>query len=199
MKKLFLFVVLILTLSVAAACSDSGNEDTLETPNEENTAAESDEPEETEAAGEVEDLNLQLQKADEEAGVTVENNAVYSALSEAVEADPQIGVPNDFSLYPFDIAEFEDGSTSIIFLAINRLEDGIQNVSFDLTFGNQDGEYIFEDVEVYLPEDQFGVIEADSSVPFLLDITPEEETFFATLDMENVHMEMANFELEVVE
>ncbi|WP_164216035.1 hypothetical protein [Virgibacillus sp. YIM 98842] len=197
MKKLFLLSVLLFSL-VVAGCSDSDGDNTTGEQREENIDTETSE-EESGAAGEVEDLNLQLQKADEEAGVTVENNAVYSALSEAVEADPQMGVPNDFSLYPFDIAEFEDGSTSIIFLAINRLEDGILNVSFDLTFGNQDGEYIFEDVKVYLPEDQFGVIEADSSVPFLLDITPEEEAFFSTLDMDNVHMEMANFEMDIVE
>ena len=198
MKKLLLLTVLLLTL-VIAACSDSDADNTTGDQNIENTATEEDDQEETEVAGEVEDLNLQLQKADEEAGVTVENNAVYSALAAEVEADPQMGVPNDFSLYPFDIAEFEDGSTSIIFLAINRLEDGIKNVSFNLTFGNQDEEYLFQNLEVALPEEQFGVIETDSSVPFLIDITPEEEAFFATLDMENVHLEMANFELDVVE
>src|SRR5690625_1012616 len=137
MKKLLLLTVLLLTL-VIAACSDSDEDNTTGDQNIENTATEEDDQEETEVAGEVEDLNLQLQKADEEAGVTVENNAVYSALAAEVEADQQMGVPNDFSLYPFDIAEFEDGSTSIIFLAINRLEDGIKNVSFNLTFGNQD-------------------------------------------------------------
>lgn len=198
MKKLLLLTVLLLTL-VIAACSDSDEDNTTGDQNIENTATEEDDQEETEVAGEVEDLNLQLQKADEEAGVTVENNAVYSALAAEVEADPEMGVPNDFSLYPFDIAEFEDGSTSIIFLAINRLEDGIKNVSFNLTFGNQDEEYLFQNLEVDLSEEQFGVIEAGSSVPFLIDITPEEETFFATLDMENVHLEMADFELDVVE
>ncbi|GEM_PF-3491720 len=188
--------MLFLTL-ILAACSDSDQADAKQ--NEGKNETKTEEQENAEAGGEMEPLKLQIQKGDEEAGVTFENSGIYSALAEAVEAEPQMGLPNDFSLYPFDISENEDGSSSLIFLAINRIQDGIKNVSFNLTMGNQDGEYIFQDVEIYMSEEQFGIIEPDSSVPFLIDITSEEEELYLTLDMENIHWEITNFEMEIVE
>lgn len=198
MKKVLLYSVLFLTL-ILVACSDSDQADTAGKQNEGKNETKTEEQENAEVGGEMEPLKLQMQKGDEEAGVTLENSGIYSALAEAVEAEPQMGLPNDFSLYPFDISENEDGSSSLIFLAINRIQDGMQNVSFNLTMGNQDGEYIFQDVEIYMPEEQFGIIEPDSSVPFLIDITPEEEELYLTLDMDNIHWEITNFEMETVE
>lgn len=185
---IFLFIFSILTACVDTDVGDKGSKE-----------IENKDEDEIEAANEVVDLKLQLQKADEEAGVTIENNLIYSSLAEAIGADPKIGVKNDFSLYPYDIAYFEDGSTSIVFLAINRLDKGMKNVSFDLTFGHQNGEYIFENVEVYLSEDQVGVIESNSSVPFVLDITPEDEEIFEVLTKDNVYLKMTNFYFELVE
>ena len=97
------------------------NEITLDNDNKENGEIKAEYEIEPEADNEVVDLKLQLQKADEEAGVTIENNLIYSSLAEAIGADPKMGVENDFSLYPFDIAYFDDGSMSLVFLAINQL------------------------------------------------------------------------------
>lgn len=188
-KKLVLFSSILLLSFVLSACNDSND----------STGNASMEADKEEVDKEVEPLTLQLQKEDEEAGETVENNVIYSDLAEAIEDEPQLGIPNDFSLQPMDIAEFEDGSTSIVFLAINRLDDDIQNISLDLTLGNQDGEYIFEAYEVFMPEEQYGVIESNSAVPFIIDITPEEEKLYMTLDEGNVDMDMENFDMEIVE
>ncbi|WP_449354452.1 hypothetical protein ACUL41_15340 [Virgibacillus natechei] len=211
MKKVFLTISIILVV-IAAGCSDSSedkagdNMDEKETQEvNENTESNEEQDEEvieadqSESADEVKDLSLQLQRLDEEAGVTIEDNEIYSVLDEAIKADPKMGISNDFSLFPFDIVINEDGSNSLLFLAINRLEEPIKNLSFEMTFGNQNGEYIWEDSGVTFPEEQFGVLKPDHAMPFMLDITQEQVDLYDSLDMDNVHMEMANYSMDVVE
>ncbi|MBU8564979.1 hypothetical protein [Virgibacillus pantothenticus] len=142
---------------------------------------------------------MELQKQDMDVGMTIENNEIYSVLDEAIKADPKMGVPNDFSLYPFDISVNPDGSRSILFLAINRLKDPIKNITFDMTFGNKEGEYIYENEKLVLTEDEFGILNPDSAIPFMLDVTPEQEQLFNRLTKDNVHLEMANFKMDVEE
>lgn len=147
----------------------------------------------------MDELNLQVQKADEEAGETIENNEIYSGIAELIESDPAIGIQDDFSLYPFDIAVHEDGSESMIFLAINRLKEPIKDMSFELIFGDQDGDYIFEGMEVFMAEEQMGVLEPNGVVPVLLEITPEEGEIYEGLTQDNVDLEIDNFDMDVVE
>lgn len=199
MKKFYILIA-AMALLLAAGCSSDSETETTETTTEETETQEiSSGTEENEEQNEIEDLNFQLLKSDEEAGATFENNLLYSEMANHIEANPKIGLPNDFSMYPFDIALYEGADNSFIFFAINRLPDPIKNISFDLTFGNQDGEYIWEGQEVILDEESTGVIEPNGAVPILLDITPEEEAIYDTLTSENVDMQMDNFNMEVVE
>lgn len=149
------------------------------------------------AGGQMHDLQLKLQKQDKDAGMTIQNNEIYTVLDEAIKADPKMGVPNDFSLYPFDISINPDGSRSILFLAINRLKDSMKNIKFDMTFGNQEGEYIFENMELVLTEEEFGILHADTAIPFMLDVTPQQEQMFNRLTKDNVYIDMANFEMDI--
>ncbi|WP_153463052.1 hypothetical protein [Sediminibacillus terrae] len=207
MKKLIMLFTVTLFVLVMAGCNNAENAADGETnkgseTSEENTAQkESEEPvteEESQSNDEVEELKLQLQKQDEEAGITIEDNEVYSALNEAINAEPNMGIPDDFSLYPFDILMNPDGNNSIVFLAINRLKDPIKNISFDFKFGNGDSqEYIWESTDVSLPEGQFGTLESNHAMPFMLDITPEQEAIFETLNMDNVDMQVDNYNMEI--
>lgn len=149
--------------------------------------------------GDKEELDLQILKVDEEEGITAENNEIYQAVQAEIDADPYMGDADDFSLFPYDVVEFEDESVSVMFLAINRLDKPIRNMSFDLTLGNQDGDYIFENTEIDLPEELIGELDTDSVVPFFADITEEDVDLFYSLDMENLHLDMDNFKIDFVE
>lgn len=215
MKKLILILSFILVLGLAA-CGNETNNDVNDTENEtdevevaeteNNNSGESNtegknqyEGEELAEGEEKEDLTLQVLKVDEEDGITIENNEFYQAIQAEIENDPKMGDHDDFSLLPLDVVYFEDDSISLMFLAINRLKDPIRNIAFDFTFGNQDGEYIFENFEVDLTEDYIGTLEKNGAIPFFLDITEEDEELFYTLSDENVHMEMDNFRIDFVE
>lgn len=68
-----------------------------------------------------------------------------------------------------------------------------------MTFGNKEGEYIYENEKLVLTEDEFGILNPDSAIPFMLDVTPEQEQLFNRLTKDNVHLEMANFKMDVEE
>ncbi len=215
MKKLILILSFILVLGLAACgnktsndTSDKENEtDEVEVEESENNNSDDSntegknqyEGEELAEGEEKEDLTLQVLKVDEEDGITIENNEFYQAIQAEIENDPKMGDQDDFSLLPLDVAYFEDDSISLMFLAINRLKDPIKNIAFDLTLGNQDGEYIFENYEIDLTEDYIGVLEKNGAIPFFVDINEEDEEIFSTLTDENVHMEMDNFRIDFVE
>ncbi|WP_163581065.1 hypothetical protein [Gracilibacillus saliphilus] len=229
MKKLLIFLALAMMIAGCSNSNDeevteevSTDDETEETSSEEETDAASEvdttdeEVENNEEAddsqsetrvgtagqatsGDVPDLKLQVQKADEEAGVTIENNEMYSQLNEIIKADPKAGIPNDFSVFPNDIVYNEDGSTSILFFGVNRLRAPIQSIYFELTLGNQNGDYIFEGMPVTLDEEYMGIIEKDSAVPFLLDVDPEDEGIFMELTEENIDLRLDNYDLELDE
>ena len=103
------------------------------------------------------ELSLQVLKEDEEAGIKIDNNELYQVLQAEIEANPLMGDPDDLSLFPYDIVEYEDGSAAILFLVINRLEHPIENLFMVLTFGNDEGDYIFDETSVDLPQEYMGV------------------------------------------
>jgi len=92
-------------------------------------------------------------------------------------------------------------SVCILFdvVSFNRLKDTIHNISFYLTFGNQDGEYIFEETEIELTEDVKGILEKNSAVPFFMDITEDDEELFYSMDNESVYIQMDDFTIDFVE
>lgn len=148
------------------------------------------------ASRDMPDLKLQVQKADEEAGITTENNEIYKQLVDVINADPKAGIPNDFSVYPHDLVQNEDGSTSVLFIGVNRLNRPIHNISFDLTLGDVEGNYIFDGQEVLLDENGVGVIQPHSAVPFLLGITEEDQDIFMSLTESNVEIRLDNAQVD---
>ena len=203
MKKTQLFIMLVIIV-LLAGCSEKTQDKLNELGESSKTDGEEETVNNVEASDDMtesasEDLTLQLLKVDEEDGITIDDNEIYQAIQAEIDSDPKMGVPNDFSLFPFDVVYFDDGGITLLFLAINRLDKPIRNMAFDLTLGNEDGDYIFADTEVDLPEDLIGTLEVDSAIPFYLDITEEDEELFYTLDQENVLLNMENFKIDFVE
>lgn len=203
LKKTQLFIMLVIIV-LLAGCSEKTQDKLNELGESSKTDGEEETVNNVEASDDMtesasEDLTLQLLKVDEEDGITIDDNEIYQAIQAEIDSDPKMGVPNDFSLFPFDVVYFDDGGITLLFLAINRLDKPIRNMAFDLTLGNEDGDYIFEDTEVDLPENLIGTLEVDGAIPFYLDITEEDEELFYTLDQENVLLNMENFKIDFVE
>ncbi len=144
-------------------------------------------------------LTLQLLKGDEEAGVTIENNEVYKELNRLITENPDIGLEGDFSVYIVDIIDSGTEDASLLFLGINRLDEPLKEVSFDYTLGHTNGEFVWENAEVNLSEEEAGIILPNHAIPFSLGITPEQEAIIDTLDQDAQVVKIENFSFQSVE
>lgn len=145
-------------------------------------------------------LTLQVLKVDEENGVTVEDG-IYQELSGLVEANPTIGVADDFSIHALDLEKTEDGRSVMLFLGINRLEKGIKDIKLEYTLGVETKgtlKYIFNREEIILPAQYAGVIQPNHAIPFTLPLTPEGEKVLQLMTEENkvIKIDNAKFKLE---
>lgn len=175
---------------ILVGCSNETEEQ--EVPKNNNSNVPKDEIEDEDKGN----LTLQVSKADEEAGLSIDNHNIYKELNQIVEQNPKVGAANDFSLFIVDTMRDETDNTKLLFLGINRLPEAIKNVSFEYTLGNEDDEFVWENEEVTLTEEQTGVLQVDSAIPIALPLTDEQETLLKTIDEENQMVEISNFKYE---
>lgn len=194
-----MLAVLLMSLIIISGCSSENDEveGDLEGQQEEEEEVVAD-PETEESANDLETngkLSLQVLKMDEEAGVTIENSDIYSGLESIIAKDPTIGASDDFTVRTIDIYNTEDGAM-LILLGINRLGTSIKNVSFELTLGNDSGDYVWEEDPVMLSQDKTGVIEHNSAIPILRNLSEEEVELLKTMDESNIEILVENFDFE---
>lgn len=140
------------------------------------------------------DLQLTVTKADEEAGVTIKNNEDYQILNDVVKSNPQLGTLDDFSMFTIDFdEEVTQNLDMITFLGINRLDEPIKNLNFNITFGNDRGEYVWENQNIDIPEETFGTFDPDHAIPIMLDITEEQLEVYQTITEENQVFSLDDF------
>ena len=184
-KKISMTMMTVFVLMLAG-CGEATNKSDEKGESEEVR----EEVEETVVA---EGITLQLLKADEEAGVTVENSEVYQELDRMITENPDIGLENDFSIYIVDIVDSGTEDAALLFLGINRLDESIKGITFDYTLGLDDGSFVWEGAEVTLSEEDAGIIQPNHAVPFSLGITPEQEAIIDALEQDNQVVKIENF------
>ncbi len=141
---------------------------------------------------------LQVLKMDKDIGLTLTNNEFYEEMQTVVEADPLMGKENQFTLFPYSIVDNDEDTSAMLVLLINRLNKPIQSVSFDVTLGNNDGEYVCNKTNIDLPEAYLGVLETDGVVPVFLQVEKNAADVFYTLDPNDMLLELENFQAEFV-
>lgn len=193
MKKFFILTMVAIVLGLVACSNNQTDNSENETNNE---STETNTNENQGAANEKEPLTLQVLKADEEAGATVENHNIYKELNNLVTENPSIGEENDFSLYIVNTIHDQAGEVRLVLLGINRLTSPIKNISFNFTLGNKQGEYVWENQEVTMSEDSAGPLQSNHAFPIILPLTAEQEERLKSLNEENQVMEIENFQYE---
>lgn len=184
MKKRLIILFFVIML---VGCNDPDNEQSKK-GTEENLTKEQEHP----------PLAMQLLKADEENGVTLDEE-LYQQLAGIVEENPMIGVADDFSVHAIDFVETVDGESVLLFLGINHLERSIKNITFDYTLGIQtkdSAEFIIEGQEVDLSDTFAGVIQPNHAIPFTIPVRPEGEALLQLMNEGNKIMKIENAEFE---
>lgn len=192
LKKYIVFTMMALVLGLAA-CNDS------KPPEEQNQNTNGEEEKnrgETNQEKEKDSLNLQVLKADEEAGATVDNHNIYQELNKLVSENPEVGEANDFSLYIVNTIHGDEDEVKLVLLGINRLPIAIKNLAFDFTLGSKEGDYVYNKLNVTMNEETAGALQPNSAFPIVLPLTPEQEELLRSLTEENQVMEIEKFKYD---
>lgn len=129
----------------------------------------------------MEPLKIQLQKYDEGGIIDPGAEELYAGLEKWAAENPDGGIEQDFSIQVLGIT----ANSSMLFVAINRLGIPVKNVSFVYSLGVRGGERIWNRVRIHLSEDQIGIIMPNRAMPFLLDLSPEQEALFDRMTESN--------------
>jgi hypothetical protein len=143
----------------------------------------------------MEPLKIQLQKYDE-GGITDPGaEELYSGLEKWAAENPDGGIEQDFSIQVLGVT----ANSSMLFVAINRLGVPVKNVSFVYSLGLRSGEQIWYRIRILLSEDQMGAIMPDRAMPFLVDLSPEQEALFDRMTESNQVGELEFFTYDRVD
>jgi hypothetical protein len=181
MKRLAVFLILSMFFLLTACSVSVGN--SAEKSNKVESA-------ETNKKTEKKALTLQVTKADANKGVTIDNSQLYQSLNNLIKENPYIGKDNNFGMYALDIGTNEAGQKMFAFIAVNRIHQPIKNVSFDFTYGNKNGKYLWEKKSFHITEDKIGAFQPQSAIPVLVPLTEEQYALAKSLNKENSVMKI---------
>lgn len=153
----------------------------------------------SEEADEGENIILQLSKEDEASGITLDNDEIYIGIQEMIEQDPKMGEDNNVNFLPIGSIGYEVDRIGLVILLVNRLNNPVRNIAFNLTLGDDKGNYIVKDEQITLTEDYLGELDKNGAVPFTIEITEDEEKLFYTLTNENMKLIAKDLEVDFVE
>ena len=89
-------------------------------------------------------------------------------------------IDNDISIFWTGVAE-QDGNGEDwkgIFLLMNRTGEDFQNIEFGFTLEDENGETVFENQSISLPEEEFGVLRDGTMMPVSITVPEEGEAVF---------------------
>jgi len=129
-------------------------------------------------------------KADKDAGATVENHPVYSAVADYAKKHPNLGTKDDYSVNVVDATLPKDGEAKLILLGVNGFSKPIGEISFRITIGDKKGHTVLDDRKVEIPADAMGALPSGCGHPILIPITEEELNNLNELDPNTQFVDM---------
>lgn len=194
MKKLTILLIISLLFLLAACSVTTGSNKDEQTKNsdEKKTGVNT----QTNAK---EDLKVQLIKEDEEAGVTIETSQIYQYLSSVIKENPKLGDADSFTMFLGNYLTHESGDKVLLFMAINRFPFSVKNLNFDLSVGNEEDGYVYDKLNVSLPETTIGVLQNNSTVPVIIPISNEKFDLLNKIQKDKIDIKIQNFKYDKVE
>ncbi len=89
-------------------------------------------------------------------------------------------IENDISIYWTGVAEQQGSEENFegVFLLMNRTGSDFKNIEFGFTLEDENGNVVFEDQTITLPEEEFGVLRDGTMMPVYVSVPDEGEAAF---------------------
>src|SRR5690625_48281 len=83
-----------------------------------------------------------------------------------------------------------------VFIGINRNQEAIENVSFDLSLFNKDDHLIWDDKDILLTDDDVGTIPKDTVFPILVPLNKNTMNKIKKVDFKDLNMSISDLHYE---
>ncbi|MER2173415.1 MAG: hypothetical protein ABS911_01970 [Carnobacterium sp.] len=162
-------------------------------------AGKSDQPTQSEESAvetSEDELSLVIPKQNADNGQTFDNNPLMAEFQQLVAEHPDMGFNNDVTVMYSGLYDKADGDTLAYFFVINKTGIEMKNIRYQLSYGNKDGEMVWDKEAVILREDIFGPFKPNTVLPLTMAVPKEKVDLFFSITNENLSIKLDEFTFE---
>lgn len=142
------------------------------------------------------ELSLVIPKKNADKGQTFNNNPLMAEFQQLVTEHPDMGFNNDVTVMYSGLHGTQDGDTLAYFFVINKTDIEMKNIRYQLSYGNKDGEMVWDKEAVILREDVFGPLKPNAVLPLTMTVPKEKVDLFFSITNENLSIKLDEFNFE---
>ncbi|WP_407371479.1 hypothetical protein [Carnobacterium sp.] len=162
-------------------------------------AGKSDQPTQSEESAvetSEDELSLVIPKQNADNGQTFDNNPLMAEFQQLVMEHPDMGFNNDVTVMYSGLYDKTDGDTLAYFFIINKTDLEIKNIHYQLSYGNKDGEMVWDKEAVILKENIFGPLKPNVVLPLTMTVPKGKVDLFFSITNENLSIKLDEFNFE---
>ncbi|MGB7366119.1 hypothetical protein [Carnobacterium jeotgali] len=163
------------------------------------TATSLEQPDSTnESATEPNEANLSLviPKQNADKGQTFDNNPLLAQFKQLVLDSPDMGFDNDVTVMYSGLYDENDTNTLAYFFVINKTDIAMKNIQYKLSYGNKNGEMVWDQKYSILEEEVFGPLEPNAVLPLTMTVPKEKTDLFFSIMKDDAAIRLDEFKYE---
>ncbi|EDP67578.1 hypothetical protein CAT7_02407 [Carnobacterium sp. AT7] len=163
------------------------------------TATSLEQPDSTnESATEPNEANLSLviPKQNADKGQTFDNNPLMAQFKQLVLDSPYMGFDNDVTVMYSGLYDENDTNTLAYFFVINKTDIAMKNIQYKLSYGNKNGEMVWDQKYSILEEEVFGPLEPNAVLPLTMTVPKEKTDLFFSIMKDDAAIRLDEFKYE---
>lgn len=179
--------------------SESSAEESSESSSAASSESSSSESESTNGEVATSEFPLVPQKSEIDAGYTLENDALLQEIQVRMSQTEELGIEDDVAIHFTGLFLGDQGQDNVeaVFIIVNRTDMAMTNIDMTVSMSTVDGDVILDGAPFQLTEDDFGILEPDTTMPAYFKIPMDsQEAFFSVSDLENVTYSIDSFDFE---
>lgn len=142
------------------------------------------------------ELSLVIPKQNTDNGQTFDNNPLMAEFQQLVTEHPDMGFNNDVTVMYSGLYDNTEGDTAAYFFVINKTDIEMKNIRYQLSYGNKDGEMVWDKEAVILREDIFGPLKPNTVLPLTMTVPKGKTDLFFSITNENLSIKLDEFNFE---
>jgi len=143
----------------------------------------------------LEELNVHMLAKHEDKELDEYYSELYENLKHTIKENPNMGKEDKFTVQSYRMFENYQGPF-YVFIGINRNQEAIENVSFDLSLFNKEDHLIWDDKAIFLTDEEVGTIPGDTVFPILVPINKNTMEEIKKVDFKDLNMSISDLQYE---